>query len=100
MNIAQLWAQIEEDLMWRQDEIRFFQNQLETIKSEEDRDRFRRALVLLLYAHFEGFCKFALTLYASVNSSGITCGEATPAIAAASMSDLFRALNNPDKKIP
>src|SRR5690348_16967285 len=101
MNIAQLWAQIEEDLRWRQDEIRFFRNHLETIDSEENRERFRRALVLLLYAHFEGFCKFALTLYVdSVNKSGITCGEATPAIAAASLSDLFKSLNNPERKIP
>jgi hypothetical protein len=101
MNIAQLWAQIEEDLRWRQDEIRFFRNHLEAIDSEQDRERFRRALVLLLYAHFEGFCKFALTLYVdSVNKSGITCGEATPAIAAASLSDLFKSLNNPERKIP
>src|SRR5437763_761918 len=101
MNIAQLWAEMEEDLRWRQDEIRFFQNHLETIDSEDDRERFRRALVLLLYAHFEGFCKFALTLYVdSINKSGITCAEATPAIAAASLSDLFKALNNPDRKIP
>jgi hypothetical protein len=100
MNIAQLWAEIEEDLSWRQDELRFFQNQLAVLDSESEQERFRRALVLLLYAHFEGFCKFALTLYVdSINKSGITCAEATFAIAAASLADLFKALNNPDKKI-
>jgi hypothetical protein len=36
----------------------------------------------------------------SINKSGITCGEATPAIAAASLSDLFKALSSPEKKIP
>jgi hypothetical protein len=101
MNIPKLWSEIEEDLTWRLDELRFFQNQLANIGSEQGQDRFRRALVLLLYAHFEGFCKFALTLYVnSVNSTGITCGEATFAIAAASLSDLFKALRNPEKKIP
>jgi hypothetical protein len=100
VNIAQLWAEIEGDLCWRQDELRFFQNQLAVIDPEDEQERFRRALVLLLYAHFEGFCKFALTLYVdSINRSGITCAEATSAIAAASLSDLFKALNNPDKKI-
>jgi hypothetical protein len=100
MNVAKLWSEIEEDLSWRLDELRFFQNQLASLKSEQERERFRRALVLLLYAHFEGYCKFALTLYVnSVNRSGVTCGEATFAIAAASLSDLFKALRNPEKKI-
>jgi hypothetical protein len=101
MNITELWVEIEEDFSWRQDELRFFQNQLGSLDSEGEQERFRRPLVLLLYAHFEGFCRFALTLYVdSVNKSGITCAEATSAIAAGSLSDLFRALNNPDKKIP
>src|SRR6185295_4756349 len=81
MNIPNLWSEIEEDLSWRLDELRFFQNQLATLDSEQERERFRRALVLLLYAHFEGFCKFALSLYVnSINRSGITCGDATFAI--------------------
>jgi len=101
MNIPQVWAEIEEDFTWRQDELRFFQNLLGNIDSEVEQERFRRALVLLLYAHFEGFCKFALTLYVDcVNKSGITCAEATFAIAAASLSDLFKALRNPEMKIP
>jgi hypothetical protein len=101
MNIPNLWSEIEEDLSWRLDELRFFQNQLATLDSEQERERFRRALVLLLYAHFEGFCKFALSLYVnSINRSGITCADATFAIAAASLSDLFKALRNPEKKIP
>src|SRR5689334_6536765 len=101
MNISQVWSEIEEDLSWRLDELRFFQNQLAWLKSEQEQERFRRALVLLLYAHFEGYCKFALTLYVDfINRSGITCADATFAIAAASLSDLFKALRNPDKKIP
>ncbi|MBZ5627007.1 MAG: hypothetical protein LAQ69_51280 [Acidobacteriia bacterium] len=63
------------------------------------RKRAAPPLVLLLYAHYEGFCKFAFALYASaVNRSGISCGEATYAIAAASLTDLFRNLRNPQKK--
>ncbi len=99
MNIADLWAQIESDQSWRQGEIRFFQNQLSAIADDQQKDQFRRALILILYAHFEGFCKFALTLYVdTVNRLGITCGQANYAIAAASLTDLFTSLRNPDKK--
>ena len=99
MNITALWAEIEAEQDWRQAEIRFFHNQLVKIDSTTEQDRFRRALILLLYAHFEGFCKFVFTLYATaVNRVGINCGEANSAIAAASLSDLFVALRDPSKK--
>ena len=100
MNIADIWAEIESEQAWRQDEIRFFQNQ-STFVANDKQDQFRRVLILLLYAHFEGFCKFTFTLYVnSVNSVNIKCGEANHAIAAASLSDLFKALRNPEKRCP
>lgn len=99
MNLASLRAEIEADRAWREEEIRELQNRGSAIKEEEESKRYRRALVLLLYAHYEGFCKFALALYATaINSSGILCGEASYPIAAASMSDVFRNLRNPQKK--
>jgi hypothetical protein len=99
MNIIELWAEIESEEEWRQAEIRFFQNQLIEINSYADQDKFRRALVLLLYAHFEGFCKFAFSLYISaINSLGITCGEVNFAIAAVSLDDLFFALRDPARR--
>src|SRR5215510_14403809 len=101
MNIADLWAEIEEDQAWRLDEIRFFQNQLTLIPNEEKHDQFRRALILLLYAHFEGFCKFVLSLYVNtINGEDITCGEANHTIAAAALSDLFQTLRDPGSKCP
>ncbi|MEW6536909.1 MAG: MAE_28990/MAE_18760 family HEPN-like nuclease [Candidatus Auribacterota bacterium] len=101
MNIPELWAELELEQEWRQREIRFLQNQIASVKPEKEQDLFRRAAVLILYAHFEGFCKFAFTVYANaVNSEGITCGEANYAIAAASLSDLFRALREPERKCP
>lgn len=101
MTVAELWAEIENDLAWRVDELRFFNNGLVSLSNESDQERFRRALVLLLYAHFEGFCRFAFALYVNaVNAAGIACSQASFAIAAASLSDLFKALRNPQKKIP
>jgi hypothetical protein len=99
MNLAGLRAQLEADRAWRDDEIRAFQNRGSTIEDEEELKRYRRALILLLYAHYEGFCKFALAMYAdAVNKLGISCGEAAYAIAAASLSDIFRDLRNPSRK--
>ncbi|GHN03004.1 hypothetical protein WSM22_44930 [Cytophagales bacterium WSM2-2] len=97
--LESIWNEIEEDHTWRTDEIRFFQNQLVNVPTEPQKDQFRRAIVLLLYAHFEGFCKFAFTLYVNaVNRQSIKCKEANFSIAAASLADLFNALRNPDKK--
>lgn len=99
MNLADLRAELEENQAWRRDEIRFFQNQLAWINVEEKQNQYRRALVLILYAHFEGFCKFALALYVNaVNNERIKCGEANSAIAAASLANLFRALRDPQRK--
>jgi len=97
-DISDIYAEVEAEYAWRQDEIRFFQNQ-STNAPENKQDQFRRVLILLLYAHFEGFCKFALILYVNnVNAANIKCGEANHAIAAASLADLFKTLRNPDKK--
>jgi hypothetical protein len=99
MNPASMRAELEADRAWREEEIRTFQNRGSTITDQEELNRYRRVLVLLLYAHYEGFCKFAFTLYATaINNSGISCGEATYAIAAASLSDMFHNLRNPQKK--
>ena len=87
MSILELRGELEAEMAWRHDEIRFFQNQGADLDDEHQQEQYRRALILLLYAHFEGFCKFALTLYVNaVNQQGIKCAEANHAIAAASLS--------------
>jgi hypothetical protein len=101
MNLPELWAEIEDEQNWRQGEIRFLHNHLASITDIEEQDRFRRILILMLYAHFEGFCKFTFTLYLNaVNQERITCGEANYAIAAVSLNDLFFALRDPLRKCP
>jgi hypothetical protein len=101
MNSAELWAEIEADQAWRLDEIRFFQNRLSDLDSEDEKSQFRRALILILYAHFEGFFKFALAHYIrAINQIDLTCREAQPALAAATMADVFRDLRNPNSKCP
>lgn len=99
MNIEALWAEMEAEQAWRQAEVRFFQNQLLHISSEAEKDKFRRALILLLYSHFEGFSRFAFALYVNaINREGIRCLDANYAIAAASLSKVFAALRDPNTK--
>lgn len=99
MNVAEFRAQLEEEFAWRIEEILFFQNQCAILEQEEKKEKFRRALVLLLYSNFEGFCKFGFTLYVSaINEENIDCKDANYAIAAASLSDVFASLRDGSKK--
>jgi hypothetical protein len=99
MNAPEVRAELENDLTWRQDEIRFFQNQAAQLPTEQQQNQFRRAVVMLLYAHFEGYCKFALSVYVNaVNRVGIQCHQANYAIAASSLADVLSALRHPGSK--
>jgi hypothetical protein len=48
----------------------------------------------MLYAHFEGFCVFALSAYRGhINRAGVACGELTDALAASTLKPDFDRLN-------
>lgn len=99
MNLEEVRAQLEDELTWRQDEIRFLHNQLSDIRKEEDKKRYRKALVVMLYSHFEGFCKTALSIYANtINQESLTCSEVTDEIVASSLATVFKDFENPDRK--
>ena len=60
-----------------------------------------RSLVLLTYAHLEGFCKFALLAYAAaINALRLPCRDASSAIVAASLGNVFAALRDLNRKHP
>lgn len=85
--------------MWREQEMRLLHNQLPLLPTDNDRRRYRKALVVMLYAHFEGGTRTILQTYAdAVNNLGHTVGEANYALAAAVLSDVFKALNDGDRK--
>ncbi|HEX8321519.1 MAE_28990/MAE_18760 family HEPN-like nuclease [Longimicrobium sp.] len=99
MNSADFRAQLEGDLAWRLDELRLLRNQLSNIPVESDRLRYRKAIILVLYSHFEGFCKTAFGTYANaVNEQKIRCEDASPFLVAASLDRVFKALSDPNKK--
>jgi hypothetical protein len=56
---------------------------------------------MLTYAHLEGFCKFAFSVYVSaINSMKLTCEESSYALVAATLTKVFQALRNPNSKHP
>jgi hypothetical protein len=99
MTIDTVWAQLEQDLAWRTDEIRLLSNSRNGLKSEGERDRFRRAQLVMLYAHAEGFCKVALLLYLkAINETEIPCSAASDQLVASAFSELFHAVQFGDRK--
>lgn len=99
MDLQNIHAQMESDLAWRQDEVRFLHNQLFNIKDEDNKRRFRKSLIVMLYSHYEGFCRFALSVYAeAINGERLVCRDVTDAVVAASLVDVFSAFNNLSRK--
>lgn len=99
MNLTELWAEIEEELGWRVDELRFLNNQIELLQFEEEKEKLRRPVLLMIYAHFEGFSKFAFNLYiTAINSEDLECREVNSVILASSFTEIFKDLRNPNSK--
>src|SRR4029077_14608620 len=99
MTIKEVWAQLEQELFWRQDEIRLLSNSRSSLKKEGEQDRFRRAQLVMLYAHAEGFCKVALLIYLNaINRKEIRRSTACDQLVASSLDSLFHALQFGDKK--
>ena len=97
----EIYQEIESDRTLRESEIRLIENIAARTENEAERDMLRRSLVLLTYAHLEGFCKFALTAYTStINAMRLSCREAITALVAASLGRVFAALRDPNCKRP
>jgi hypothetical protein len=92
---------IEADLEWRLEEIAFFSNQLnnfkpryltdkEIEKADQQKNRFRKLLVLVLYAHFEGFFRYAFETYiGALNEEKIELYKALDVLVASSLNSTF-----------
>lgn len=98
MNVADIRAEFEDELRWRTEELRFFKNQLTNFRSEDERTRFRRALIVMLYSHFEGFWKAAFSIYLNaLNAESIQCKDAAHCLVAATHFDLLSSLASQKK---
>lgn len=100
MTLDDFAIELERDQESREAEVRFLQNLVAELDLSEDAaDRYRRSLVLMLYAHFEGAVKFSLQTYLRfVNEQGLKVSEVSSAIAAASLNDVLHALRDTKKK--
>lgn len=98
-SLEQVHEDIEKDRAIREGEIRLIENIAARTDNEAEAGMLRRSLILLAYAHFEGFCKFALLAYASaINAIGLPCREACTPLVAATLSKVFAALRDVNNK--
>ena len=98
MTADELRAALEADMAWRQEDLAFFKNQLNNI-SEDDKDRYRKSLVLILYSHMEGFVKTSLQTYIQyINSLHLSRKDVTTGLMVAGMQKEFSSYENLDRK--
>ena len=91
-----LRAELEAELAWRQEDFAFFKNQLNSI---DEKDKYRKSLVLILYSHMEGYIKIALQTYIKyINAQNLPRKDVISGLMAASMNQEFNAYDNLDKK--
>lgn len=93
------YEQLEIERFWREEEIRGMNNSISRSGSDVDKNRMRRALICLLYAHIEGFVRFSFGLYIdAINNMNLECGQVKSVLAAAVYYVDFMKINNPDAK--
>ncbi|GIO70069.1 MAE_28990/MAE_18760 family HEPN-like nuclease [Paenibacillus sp. FSL M7-1455] len=101
MDLADIIAQIEEELTWRTEELRFLTNQLSNMTDEQDKKKYRKSLVVMLYSYYEGFCKAAFQIYVNtINKSNLTRDSVNEYITTASLNEVFLTYHNESKKSP
>lgn len=99
MTLDDIWAQLEFDLSRRQDEVRLLANSTRNLSRVGDQDRARRAQVVMLYAHLEGFSKVALSTYLkAINDLNLKSQDTVEAISACAFGDVFHAITYGDQK--
>ena len=96
MSITIVQKQIEADLQWREAELVSLKMLLAASPSGSERQRaLLRACTAMLYAHYEGFCKFCWVLFQeSVESRNHTREQLREALAISSLSKEFKRVKN------
>src|ERR1700722_6280994 len=98
---ADVFQDLESDRLQREAELRLLENIAARSDADGERNMLFRSLVLLTYAHLEGFCKFALLAYSgAINALGLPCRDASSAVVAASLGNVFAALRDINSKHP
>ncbi len=87
------WGQeLEDDLNWREAELALLTKSAALAKQQTQRRTMLRATWALLYAHYEGFCRFGWTLYMeAIVESAPRIGDCSEAVAVLAMRDTIAA---------
>src|SRR4051812_35378005 len=91
------WGQeIEKDLAWRESEMGALKLLLASSPTGGDRQRaLLRACSALLYAHYEGFCKFCWTLLLdTIGSNACVRRDLVEPLAKLAMTKVFKTLRS------
>jgi hypothetical protein len=94
VTISELRAQLEDDLAWRLDELRHLRNTLlGNLEAENWPASAIRALIVMQYAHLEGFVRNAFSLYvAAINDESLDAENIHPNLFASAMISEFESL--------
>lgn len=100
LDINEIASQIELEGAWRDREYTQIRNALYSqSNSEEQRESFNKSLLLLLYSHYEGFCKSVFSIYIEgINSLTLKCHQVNNPIRASSLQSVFDAYDQLDRK--
>lgn len=108
MDLERFYSELEDQKSKRQGEIIRLNNLLHKIPKELTLDEtslelslnsIRRANICLIYAHIEGFVKFAFTIYiTAINQLNLNCQDVIPIFKAAVYADEFKTLTNINHK--
>lgn len=94
MTLDELLSEIQEDKAWRNQELIHFENILANAQPQEQ-ILVSKALILLLYSHFEGHVKFIFTCYVeAINQLNLTCGDVITPLVASSLDKIFEEFKN------
>lgn len=87
-------AQLEEDLAWRLDELRHLRNSLlGDLPQDEWPASSLRTILVMQYAHLEGFAKVSFGLYVdAINARALPMTELQPSLMAAALTREFKSL--------
>jgi len=101
MTIVELREEMETELTWRSDELRMLKNNLANIPKDNDKEKYRKSLIVMLYSHFEGYTKMCFLIYIKfINSKKLKRStlKMKPELIASCMNDVFKYYDDKDRK--
>lgn len=98
VNIDDILSEIEDDKLWREKDLKFFENQLLNEDDLEIQKVITKPLILLLYANFEGHIKFIFQAYIrAINSEQLRCDQVIYPLVASNLFATFKDFKNPNR---